>query len=321
MKNTCIVFFTTCLLLVGCVPMKKYNDVKDKARLCEEELNALKDKAINFETKSNELGATLNVLQKEATQLKLDTTNLGELLRDLRTKFGKLEEQNKAYEKRIENDRATISKSAGSMQAEMDAKSIELQRKQDVLKELEEELREKQRLLADREKRVNELEEMMQRKDDAIKMLQKKVADALLAYKNRGLTVVNKNGKIYVSLEAKLLFKTGSTEVEPEGKTALIDLAKVLENEKELEIIVEGHTDSDKMTRAGHPKNNWELSVLRATSVVEIMTGNTAISPTILMAAGRGEFHPVDELDKAKNRRIDIIISPNLNPLYELISK
>ena len=112
MKNTCIVFFTTCLLLVGCVPMKKYNDVKDKARLCEEELNALKDKAINFETKSNELGATLNVLQKEATQLKLDTTNLGELLLDLRTKFGKLEEQNKAYEKRIENGRATISKSS-----------------------------------------------------------------------------------------------------------------------------------------------------------------------------------------------------------------
>ena len=321
MKNTWIVLFTASLLMVGCVPMKKYNDVKDKARLCEEELNALKDKAINFETKSNELDSKLSALQKEATQLKLDTTNLGELLRDLRTKYGKLEEQNTAYEKRIEHDRATVAKSAGSMQAEMDAKSVELHRKQDVLKELEEELKEKQRLLADREKRVNELEEMMQRKDDAIRMLQKRVADALLAYKNRGLTVVNKNGKIYVSLEAKLLFKTGSTEVEPDGKTALIDLAKVLENEKELEIIVEGHTDSDKLTRAGHPKNNWELSVLRATSVVEIMTGNTAISPTILMAAGRGEFHPVDDTDKAKNRRIDIIISPNLNALYELISK
>ena len=321
MKNSIIALFTISLLMVACVPMKKYNDIKDKARLCEEELNALKEKAITYETKSNELEANLTALQKEAAQLKIDTTQLGEKLRDLRSKFGKLEEQNTAYEKRIEHDRATVAKSAGSMQAEMDAKSVELHRKQDVLKELEEELKDKQRLLAEREKRVNELEEMMQRKDDAVKLLQKKVADALLAYKNRGLTVVNKNGKIYVSLEAKLLFKTGSTEVEPEGKTALIDLAKVLENEKELEIIVEGHTDSDKLTRSGHPKNNWELSVLRATSVVEIMTGNTAISPTILMAAGRGEYHPVDELDKAKNRRIDIIISPNLNALYELISK
>ena len=239
--------------MVGCVPMKKYNDVKDKARLCEEELNALKDKAINFETKSNELDSRLNTLLKEATQLKLDTTNLGELLRDLRTKYGKLEEQNTAYEKRIEHDRATVAKSAGSMQAEMDAKSVELHRKQDVLKELEEELKEKQRLLADREKRVNELEEMMQRKDDAVKMLQKKVADALLAYKNRGLTVVNKNGKIYVSLEAKLLFKTGSTDVEPDGKTALIDLAKVLENEKELEIVVEGHTGELDGAAQGKP--------------------------------------------------------------------
>ena len=321
MKKIFLAVLASSALLVACVPLKKYNDVTEKARLCEEELASLKDKAIKFESKSNELEASYAQLLKEATQLKLDTTDLGEKLRTLRTKFGKLEEQNLAYEKRIEHDRATVAKSAGSMQAEMDAKSIELHRKQDVLKELEEELKEKQRLLADREKRVNELEEMMQRKDDAVKMLQKKVADALLAYKNRGLTVVNKNGKIYVSLEAKLLFKTGSTEVEPEGKTALIDLAKVLENEKELEIIVEGHTDTDKLTRAGHPKNNWELSVLRATSVVEIMTGNTAISPTILMAAGRGEFHPVDESDKAKNRRIDIIISPNLNALYELISK
>jgi chemotaxis protein MotB len=124
-----------------------------------------------------------------------------------------------------------------------------------------------------------------------------------------------------VSLEAKLLFKTGSTFVEEEGKKALVELAKVLEHEKDIEIIVEGHTDTDKLASSTSPKNNWELSVLRSTSVVEIMTSNSKMNPAQLMAAGRSEFHPVDSQDKAKNRRIEIIISPNLNELFEIINK
>ncbi|MFT5780215.1 MAG: chemotaxis protein MotB, partial [Crocinitomicaceae bacterium] len=145
-------------------------------------------------------------------------------------------------------------------------------------------------------------------------------SDALKGFTNQGLTVEERNGKIYVSLEAKLLFASGSTTVEPAGKNALVELAKVLESEKELEVIVEGHTDADKMESASHPKSNWELSVLRATAVIKIMLDNSSIDPAQLMAAGRSEFHPVDSKDKAKNRRIEIIISPNLNELYELIS-
>jgi chemotaxis protein MotB len=161
----------------------------------------------------------------------------------------------------------------------------------------------------------------MQRKDDAIKQLKTKVSNALKGFENKGLTVVEKNGEIYVSLEAKLLFASGSTVVETEGKKALVDLAKVLESEKDLEIVVEGHTDTDKLASASHPKSNWELSVLRATAVVEIMTANSKMSPAQLMAAGRGEFHPVDVKDKAKNRRIEIIISPNLEELFKMISQ
>lgn len=314
-------FLSFLVILSSCVPLKKYNDATEKAKVCEEELKALKDKAINFESKSNELESAVQRLTEEVTRLKIDTTQLGEKVRLLKTQYQKVADQVVMYEKRIENDRATVAKSASSMQADLDSKSIELNRKQDALKELEEELILKQHQLIDREKRVSELEEMIQRKDEAVKLLKKKIADALLSYKNRGLSVEEKKGKIYVSLEAKLLFKTGSTVVEAEGKKAIIDLAKVLENEKELEIIVEGHTDTDKLVSSIHPKNNWELSVLRATSVVDIMTFNSAILPSILMAAGRSEYHPVDEVDKSKNRRIDIIISPNLNPLFELISK
>jgi len=132
--------------------------------------------------------------------------------------------------------------------------------------------------------------------------------------------VVYKNGKIYVSMEAKLLFASGSTTVEPQGKNALIELAKVLESEKELEIIVEGHTDTDKLNSASSPKNNWELSVLRSTSVIDIMLSNSKMVPAQIMAAGRSEFHPVDPANKAKNRRIEVIISPNLSELYDMIS-
>ncbi len=174
-------------------------------------------------------------------------------------------------------------------------------------------------LLIEREERVTELEEMIKRKDDAMKQLKTRVSAALKGFENKGLTVVEKNGKIYVSLEAKLLFASGSTVVEPDGKKALVDLAKVLENEKDLEIIVEGHTDTDKLASPAHPKNNWELSVLRSTAVVEIMIGNSKMNPMQLMAAGRGEYHPVDVKDKAKNRRIEVIISPNLNELYQIL--
>jgi chemotaxis protein MotB len=185
---------------------------------------------------------------------------------------------------------------------------------------LDNELKNKQKLLEERERRVNELEEAMRKKDQAVELLKAKVANALRGFENQGLTVVQKNGRIYVSLEAKLLFKPGSTVVEQEGRKALVELGKVLETEKELEIVVEGHTDTDKMTAASHPRNNWELSVLRATSVVDILLANSAMNPIQIMAGGRGEFYPVDVNDKSKNRRIEVIISPNLNELFEIIS-
>ena len=171
MRLTYVLFFMLTVAIASCVPLKKYHDVAEKARLCEEELNALKDKAINNENKANELESQLGLITKEATQLRQDTTNLGEKLRLLKTQYQKMVDQNLMYEKKLEHDRQTVAKSAGSMQADMDAKSIELQRKQDELKDLEDELFQKQKLLEDREKRVQELEEMLQRKDEAVKML------------------------------------------------------------------------------------------------------------------------------------------------------
>ena len=114
---------------------------------------------------------------------------------------------------------------------------------------------------------------------------------------------------------------SGSAQVDPVGREALVGLAEVIAEQSDLEIVVEGHTDTDQVRSTTTPKNNWELSVLRATAVVEILLENAGVDPAMLSASGRGEYHPVDASDKAKNRRIEVILAPNLDSLYELISE
>ena len=308
-------------LLGACVPAKKYNDLLEREKKCSEELEAFKTSSMDNEGKAKDLQTRYDVMKKEVTALKIDTSNLGNNYRLLQTQYDKMVIQNEALETVFDKLRIAGAKETGLLQAELEGKNIELQRKEDALTALEMDLKSKEQLLADREQRVNELEEAMQRKDEATKLLKTKVANALKGFESQGLSVIQKNGKIYVSMEAKLLFASGKTDVEAQGKKALVELAKVLEAEKELEIIVEGHTDTDKLVSATHPTSNWELSVLRATSVVDIMLLNSKMNPAQLMAAGRSEFHPVDPNDKAKNRRIEIIISPNLNELFEIINK
>jgi chemotaxis protein MotB len=308
------------LLISACVPAKKYNELLEREKKCTEELQNYKTSSLDFEGKAKDFEARHDVLKKEITQLKTDTSNLGNTYRQLQTSYDKMSQQNELLEKTFDRLKIAGAKETATLQSELEAKNLELQRKEDVLTALETELKTKEQLLMDREQRVNDLEEAIKRKDQATKLLKQKVANALKGFESQGLTVVQKNGKIYVSMEAKLLFSSGSTAVEPNGKKALIELAKVLEVEKELEIIVEGHTDTDKLTSPIHPKTNWELSVLRATSVIDIMLAGSKINPAQLMAAGRSEFHPLDPADKAKNRRIEIIISPNLNELFQLIS-
>lgn len=307
-------------LFSACVPVKKYKDLLSQNQKCNEELNQFKNSSLDFEGKAKNLETLYEQSIKIMGALKADTASLGNKHRILLAQYDKLLTEQEALENAFDKLRITGAKETAQLQAELESKNIELQRKEDALIVLEADLKTKEQLLVEREQRVNELEEAIKRKDEATKLLKAKVAKALKGFENQGLTVIQKNGKIYVSMEAKLLFASGSTAIEPNGKNALIELAKVLEKESELEIIVEGHTDSDKIISPTHPTSNWELSVLRATSVIDIMLGNSALNPSQLMAAGRSEFHPVDPTDKSKNRRIEIIISPNLNELFEIIS-
>lgn len=309
------------LISVGCVPAKKYNELLEKEKACAENLKKYKSQALDNEAKLKTAEDRVATLQKSVDKLKNDTSEIGQNYRELKVQYGKMLDSNKGLEGQIENIKDRDARELARMQADLEAKILETQRKEDELLKLEKELQKKQNQLKEREQRVDELEQMIAQKDQAVKALKEKVAKALRGFTDKGLSVEERNGKIYVSLEAKLLFASGSTKVEPEGQKAVIELAKAVEGDETLEIIVEGHTDTDAMNKKSHPKNNWELSVLRATSVISIMTENTNITPSILMAAGRSEFHPVDPEDKAKNRRIEVIIAPNLDELFDLISK
>ena len=179
--------------------------------------------------------------------------------------------------------------------------------------------------LKKREQRLKEVEEILKKRDEATNLLKEKLQQALLGFTKNGLTVEIRNGKVYVSLTDKLLFPSGSIIIDEKGKQALSQLAEVLKQQPEINIAVEGHTDSQKITNLGQIKDNWDLSVLRSTSVVRYLTEVSKVESIRMTATGRGEFQPLGANTSAdsrsKNRRIEIVLSPKLDELYDLIKQ
>jgi len=319
-------------MLVACVPARKYEEMKAKQATCEEERGRLTNANRELSTENEELQADLANLTKRASELKEDTAYLGKRHRQTSSKYTELNKLNDELLKKLKNQRSEGDEENRQLVDALRATQLDLQRREDDLRELEKLLNAKeQRLngleeeLKKREARVKELEDIIAQKDAAVQALKDRIANALLGFKDKGLTVEERNGKIYVSLEAKLLFPSGSNVVNDEGKSALIDLANVIREEKDITIMVEGHTDTDPFNGAGAVKDNWDLSVMRATSVVRILTGQGKMSPDVLTAGGRGEHVPVAENStsegKSKNRRIEIILAPNLDELFEIINE
>jgi chemotaxis protein MotB len=177
--------------------------------------------------------------------------------------------------------------------------------------------------LKKREARLTEVEEILRKRDEATRALKDKLQKALLGFQQSGLSVDIRNGKVYVSLTDKLLFDTGSIIIDDKGQQALKELAKVLKTQPEINISVEGHTDNQRVNNLGQIKDNWDLSVLRATSVVRYLTDVEKIENTRITATGKGEYQPLVEgitpEVRSRNRRIEIVLSPKLDELYQLI--
>jgi chemotaxis protein MotB len=320
MKNV-IYILAVFIIATSCVSSKRYKELLSQSEDCNTELKKYKSMALDNEASNKDLNEKIKKYNKDIAGLIADTTSMGKMFRDLQLEYDKSMAVSKSMEGKYNSLQKAGAQEAARLQRDLESKIIEVQRKEDALLQLERELNAKQRALEEREKRVKELEEVIAKQEQARRALLDKINQALRGFKDKGLSVVEKNGKIYVSLEAKLLFSSGSTSVDDEGKSAIIKLAEILETQSGLDIIVEGHTDTDALKRNSHPKNNWELSVLRATSVVEIMLANSKMDSQTIAASGRSEFHPVDVNDKAKNRRIEVIITPDLTPLYEAINE
>ena len=183
-------------------------------------------------------------------------------------------------------------------------------------------LKEKMEKLAEREATINKLQAEVDAQNARLQSLLNSVKDALLGFSSDELTVTEKNGKIYVAMSDKLLFESGSAEVNKQGKEALGKLAEVLKKQHDIDVFIEGHTDN-KHIKTVQFKDNWDLSVVRATSVVRILNKYYAVNPLQILPCGRGEFMPVDNNEsvegRAHNRRTEIIMAPKLDKLMDIL--
>jgi chemotaxis protein MotB len=237
-------------------------------------------------------------------------------MRTLQTKYDRLSKQ---YDYLLDNNSTLIAASARENKALMD----EIATMQSRLQAKEDSLNTERRMLEKGRTRMEELERIIGRQDSTVNYVRQKVADALLGFTGKGLTVNMRDGKVYVSLENSLLFAPGSWNVAANGKIALQNLAGVLAENEDISILVEGHTDNDPYRGQSQVRDNWDLSVMRATNVVKILTTNASLDPKRITAAGRGEFVPLVDNDspanKAVNRRTEIILTPDLSELANLL--
>jgi chemotaxis protein MotB len=298
----------------SCVSSKKYNELLKQKEDCDKEVASLNKKNHEQETDITELTALRDRLNGEiaTAQNELDTLRRNYFvckneLASLQESYGKIDSKYKT----------TVSSNQQLSQ--------DLLAKEEALNVLAKELSEKEAQLAEKEKRVAELQGVLDAMQNKMRELKQKISDALTGFAGKGLTVHTKNGKVYVSVDEKLLFASGKWEVGAAGRDALAQIGSALANNPDIQILVEGHTDNVPLKGRGEVKDNWDLSVMRATSIVKILLENPNVSPAQVEAGGRGEFSPVVENssseNRAKNRRSDIIITPKLDELYKMLGE
>ena len=183
-------------------------------------------------------------------------------------------------------------------------------------------LNQKKNELNERERTINELQQMINAQNEKVRKLLSSVKDALLGFSSDELTVREKDGKVYVAMSDKLLFQSGSARLDKRGEEALGKLAEVLNKQTDIDVFIEGHTDNKPINTVQF-KDNWDLSVIRATSVVRILIKNYNVNPLQIQPSGRGEYMPVDDNETAegrsKNRRTEIIMAPKLDKLFQML--
>ena len=305
-------------LATSCVSKKFFNELESKfADLKKEnrktaDLNDSITKAKNkLDLDYASLKADYDKTKAERDKLAIDFAAADKNLKTLQASYNALEKNSD------ESLKANMAKNR-ELLAQLEAKEKALAAEKDRLNKLSADLKKGT-------DRVNELESIMAAKEAAMKKLKDALSKSLKAFEGKGLTVNQRDGKVYVSMENKLLFESGSWAVGSEGKKAVVAVATVLAQNPDIAVLIEGHTDNDKFGGAvGQIENNWDLSTKRATAIVNILSENKAVKKENLTAAGRGEFAPLMSNDtpegKAKNRRIEIILTPKLDEISKMLN-
>jgi len=319
-------------ILSSCITPKVYNELLDKHELAKKKLTKNEKKILQLNETLDEKEKNIQSLNLLVQSLRIDSANLNNELvtcqkkyNDLNTTYDLLSSKSSRYMAEKADETKELLNQLEKTQSELFAKEDELNKSIANLQEKERNLLSSQNELELRSLRVAELEAIINRKDSIVTALKQKISKALIGLEGDGLTIVQRNGKVYISLEEDLLFASGKYEVNQTGKQALDKLSEALSYQKDLEILVEGHTDSIPLSGKGLVKDNWDLSVMRATSVVKRLTSNINLDPTQLIAAGRSEFVPllanITSEGRSKNRRIEMILSPNLDDLFKLLDE
>ncbi len=313
MKSNIIFLLGIAFFLSSCiVSKKKYDDVLAQKVKTEGELA---DKTKQLEVAN----ASLKELNESLSKLKQDTTDLNQTYRATSQKLNDLNkeyEQLNSYYKNLLNNSGKLNRDLAQQKDQL----LSIQSNLEATRKLNDSLSVS---LIEREKKVKELEQILANKDKAVQDLKDRITNALLNFKENDLTVKVKNGKVYVSLAEQLLFGSGSINVDAKGVTALQQLAKAIKDQKDIQIMIEGHTDNVPISKKSqYMQDNWDLSVMRATSITKILT-KAGVSANQVTAAGKGEFSPLAPNDNAqnkqKNRRTEIIITPNLDELFKIL--
>lgn len=313
--------FVLMLSLSSCLVSKKKFD----------EQSALADKYFAEKKDCNE---QLKKANATIDDLNAQISNLNNEIQKLKDSNGSLEEKNrKLNQLKNESDalcqkvKEQLDQITNSSAAEKDKLLRQLaEREKDLLVKAAE-LDKLSKELDERDAKVRELESLIARKDSAVQALKGKILEALKGFSAGDLTVYEKDGKIYVALSDKLLFASSSYVVEPRGKEALKKIAEVLNKQTDISIMVEGHTDNKPYlsSTTGPINSNWDLSVMRASSVTKILVDENKIAAARVTPAGRGEFFPVADNDtpegRSKNRRIDIVLTPDLKGIMDILNK
>jgi chemotaxis protein MotB len=312
--------FLILALSTSCVSKKIYTDLENKFAELKKERNALADE--------NEL------LKSGKSQADVDNANLKSELAKATAERDKLASDYAATSnnlKTLQDSYSALEKnSSEALKANMDKNRellTQLEAKEKALATEKARLEKISKDLKDRSDRVSELESLIAEKEASMKKLRETLSKSLKAFEGKGLIVHQKDGKVYVSMENKLLFESGSWTVGAEGKKAVDLVGKVLVDNPDISVLIEGHTDNDKITGTlgGGVENNWDLSTKRATAIVTILSANPKVKKENLTAAGRSEYNPLvsnESADgKAKNRRIEIILTPKLDELSKALNE